>query len=406
MFEQLDDQLHRFDPSPVFDAVDPKLKDALVIQDRYEGPINLLDNLKTGERLPQHGLRQLDHVFDLAKYTLPKGPKRDLVDQGRDKTFELLAENDVARLIAANPPSPDKPGLLTYKELDVPIASLGELMREEQRSIIDDNRELPSFRLKQFAEERRNSIRNDDLHPALQKLKDAVDHPGGKPPIGYLTDASKEMTLEEKLQHDIDLINESKGLHYYTQSGNRPTGSQSYMEPPKPVREIKSDFPTQGHPPNVWNYTEHAFEGKGRDVRMKAKDLAFDTKSEGFQKNLFENRQFNTAYRKFLETGEPQPININTIELQTHDPMWQQDVVLGKVKMQMQGYIQKDPKGNPVFMGTVHQGNNSEVYTFPKGNRGWWKERATDIGRASGLTQFRTIIEGDRPLWINLPNSY
>lgn len=195
-----------------------------------------------------------------------------------------------------------------------------------------------------------------------------------------------------------DIVQESGGTEYCFNSNNMPLGAKSF-DPPISLQKVDVGL-FSSQKPNIPNYIQQGLFGQGQDIKIHIKDLSFDSKS--LKAKLMSDRLFSVAYEKARQTGQPQLVNIPTVELQTNDLGFQQDLTIGKVKMTVQGIIQPDINGKPVFRGLAQQGENAEVWAFPGGKRHPLKEFPTWIGRYAPFTQFRTILEGHKPLWIDL----
>lgn len=95
--------------------------------------------------------------------------------------------------------------------------------------------------------------------------------------------------------------------------------------------------------------------------------------------------------------GKPREVHIPQVKVQTED-LTGQGFSLGKVKLEAKGVLRKGLTGRPVFVGILQEGKNMEVFTFPKGNRSFWKELPSTIGRYVPFTMFRTVITGQRTI--------
>lgn len=180
MFNWFDDDneapkgvFHSIDPLPVLDAVDPGLKNLLVTNDRTEGKKDLLGMMKQAEPLSDYALKQVDHVFDLAKYSLKDDDKRNVIDKARKLTFDLLPENDVTRWLSdPNNNASDKSGHFKYLDTDVPNNLAFPLMKSVQSHFMEKDhwpgkRQIPNLveQLKANAEESPNPLQINDPKP-------------------------------------------------------------------------------------------------------------------------------------------------------------------------------------------------------------------------------------------------
>ncbi|MBX2860631.1 MAG: hypothetical protein KTR14_05325 [Vampirovibrio sp.] len=190
-----------------------------------------------------------------------------------------------------------------------------------------------------------------------------------------LDDPKKLEKVEVLIQESTSIS--SGGIEYEGISGNRPIGPHSFKEP------LKVD-------PARFEYVFHGIFGKGRDVTYGIEHLKL---GESTTNSFFENTAVQKSLSELMQTGKPQRINIDKVLLKTQG--WYSEATIGKVKVSIKGTLLL--KNNQItFDGHIEQGKNSEVWTFPAGQRDFVKERLTEFGRRLFFTQFRTILTGRR----------
>lgn len=360
-------------------SIHPEVRESAFFKDRYEGRLNALDELEKGNRLSEYGLKQLDHAFDLTEYSRvnPKtSAERELLNQSRHQLRDAIAHNDFLRVLRE--PEQDMAGsTFRYKGFNIPKPFGPALMREEHEQLLKNDRWMTRGEVSQTLEQLQEKIPEQryTLHGHVRKEQ--------KPDPRKLNQIHER---NEQIIRESKNLGDDRAVDYFKNTANKSTGPYSTNPP----------LYYSGKPDAIRDAL-HGLFGGGQDRWITVDSIDGINDKRVIREQLGSLSEMQGALERLKKTGKPQRINIDTFEFQTG---LMQSAGLGKVKLRADGYVQYAPDGKPIFMGSLEQGDNMEVYTFPKGERDFLKESLTTFGRESvPFTMFRTVIKGKKPVF-------
>ncbi len=288
--------------------------------------------------------------------------------------IDRLSLNAFRRVLEVDPLQAEK-DTFQYKNIEIPKTKGPELFRNSFQNFYETDNHWGQKEIDKFL-----TIKEDTKTETMQTpLRGRVESTGLADVLGTAMQVQSKTRdiLQESGSGDIQ-----KGLEYFKNTSNKILGQNSLNEPLSSSRLDNN------------SYFMHGLLGRGQDITTSIDNINISSDQNVLQEKFLETEEMKEALYMLRHTGKPQRITINTVQIPTKS---EQSLGLGKVKLRVEGMLAFDQNGLPAFTGELDQGDNIEVFTFPRGNREWYKEELTDWGREKiPFTNFRTVITGRR----------
>jgi len=219
------------DLKPLTAKWSPTVKEYANYKNSMNSRVDIIDELNQGNRIEEKGLLQLDHAFNLAKYSTENEATRQVVDKHRNELRDALAQNDLSRHLKETGQDPSA-GLFEYKGEKFDINLGKDLMDQEHDFLIKTDRFMTNPEVKntkgkllETSRELGKTSAFDNLNPNKPIESRSIDE------IADAWDGKKPGTKSK---------NESGGLYRYLQQSPDLHANQDRIMQYKHDQHIKT----------------------------------------------------------------------------------------------------------------------------------------------------------------------